>query len=131
MNKFLALLCVGTALVLSHATATASTVIVVTSADPDAYFGTATLLGPLAVPGALQSLAQFINNHNHIVLQWQDPQFQFHSSVYFGPGKFVLIDVPGSSSTNASGLNDRGVIVGAFIPVGGSAEEGFEAVIRK
>ena len=67
----------------------------------------------LAYPGALLTLPNAINNGGSVVGSYFDASSNQHGFL-FRDGKFYSIDVPGSTATEAMGINDFGDIVGDY-----------------
>ena len=67
----------------------------------------------LIYPGALLTLPNAINNANTIVGSYFDASSNEHGFI-FHAGKFTRVDFPGATSTEATGLNDIGDIVGIY-----------------
>jgi probable HAF family extracellular repeat protein len=71
---------------------------------------------PLDVPGAAGTRAEGgINNHGDIVGDFDDSKGNTHGFL-FHDGSFTTVDVPGAKASFAIGINDLGVIAGAFDP---------------
>jgi hypothetical protein len=79
---------------------------------------------PLNVPSAVTTAVHSINNHNEIALSWFDTSNLEHGAVYAGT-KYYLIDDPAGTGTSIETINDSNVIIGRFLPTGGSQFQGF------
>ena len=77
------------------------------------FLDTRGVFTPIAVPGALSTIANGINNRGQIVGVSEDSTGSFPAFLDTG-GVFTTIDVPGAIFTTPEGINDLGQIVGVF-----------------
>jgi uncharacterized membrane protein len=74
-------------------------------------------------PDAFTTTGRGINNQRQVVgvFNPQDPLAPQHGFLRNADGTFQQIDFPGSSGSNASGINDAGVIVGSYSDSAGNS----------
>jgi uncharacterized membrane protein len=77
----------------------------------------------LDYPGALDTFPYGINSRGDIVGNWDSDQSTVGHGFVFSSGHFFSIDVPGAvpDGTAATGINNRGEIVGSFIGEDGNS----------
>ncbi|HEY7169734.1 MAG TPA: hypothetical protein VH417_02745 [Vicinamibacterales bacterium] len=68
----------------------------------------------LTFPGTIEIVPSAINDKETIVGSLRDADDQAVHGFVYRHGRLRLIDVPGSSTTNAKDINDAGTIVGRF-----------------
>jgi uncharacterized membrane protein len=67
----------------------------------------------ISYPGAIDTEAYGVNNHNVVVGVYTDSS-QMQHGFKVTNGTFVAINVPGALETRAFGINDNGDIVGSY-----------------
>jgi hypothetical protein len=79
----------------------------------------------LNVPGAVTTAVHSINNLDEIAFSWFDLSGLEHGAVRAGT-TYHLIDDPAGTGTGIETINDNKIIVGKYVPAGGSQAQGFE-----
>jgi len=88
------------------------------------YVSVAYAYARMTFPGAALTIANAINNNNVIVGSFFDSASSVHGFIYKN-GKYTQIDYPGSTETEALGINDQGDIVGVYQVAGPLNFHGF------
>ncbi len=73
-----------------------------------------TILGNLIYPGAADTIANSINNHDEIAGYYVDSAMNVHGFLYL-KGKYTEGNIPGAAQTIALAINDNGAVCGSFI----------------
>jgi hypothetical protein len=76
------------------------------------------------VPGARYTQAFGINNHREVVGEYVDAAGVNHG-FRWRHGRFTTLDGPDDSGAAATDINDRGLIVGVYVPQGRDETRGF------
>ena len=84
---------------------------------------------PITHDGALSLQVDDLNNLDTAVGTFIDTNLEQHGFVWTN-GKSVTVDYPGGINTNVLGVNDAGIIVGAYLDPAASATRGFVATPR-
>jgi len=107
----------------------ASNIITLQSLNSSGFLSSWSLIGTryslLSVPGAAITAVHSINNRNQIALGWYDSANVEHGAVRVGP-TYYLIDDPAGTNSGIDTINDRELIIGHYLPAGGSQNQGFE-----
>ena len=77
------------------------------------YTSVAYAYADVAVPGAVLTIANAINDNNVVVGSFFDANSSVHGFVY-RKGRYEQIDYPGSSETEVLGINSNGDLVGVY-----------------
>lgn len=81
------------------------------------------------VPGRAGSIAQGINTAGDVLYQWLDSRAVFHGALLHN-GKFYKFDYPKSAETYSKGINDHGLITGAYQANSNGPYQGFKATYK-
>ena len=77
------------------------------------------------MPGAAETFIHGINNHDDLILNWEDSQGLLSHAALRHEGRFYKFDYRKNYQTYAFGLNDRHAIVGSWY--NGVADGAFKA----
>jgi len=78
------------------------------------------------VPGSANTISASINNRGQVVGYFTDSGGVYRGFLRDSDGSIVTIDPPGSSGSNALGIDDEGTVVGVWLASNGTVLHGFK-----